>query len=333
MTSSVVKFAPSNVELPFDGQSTVLDIALERGFFPKHSCRRGECRACETRILSGEVRYVSGDEPEGLKDGHCLTCLAIPVTDVVLESPEVSSVPGRRLVKAGARVVSVERVNEDVAYVRAQMPPGCGFDFEPGQYVDVILRDGTRRSYSMANTPMGDGQIELHVRAMPGGRFSQHVYQNLKPRDLLRIEGPFGSFTLRDRDSPLIFLASGTGYAPIASIMRAHREAIARRRATFYWGGRREGDLYAMKEAQDWAGLSERLDFIPVLSEPALTWAGRTGFVHEAVQKDHPDLSEFEVYACGNPLMIDAARHAFHEECKLPEDAFFCDSFVVLTGK
>jgi CDP-4-dehydro-6-deoxyglucose reductase len=333
MTTFVVKFEPSGVELPCDGESTVLDTALAAGFFPKHSCRRGECRACETRVVSGEVRYDSGSVPDGLTPGHCLTCLAIPATDVVLDSPEVSSVPGRRIVKVGARVTSVDRVSGDVTVVRVQPPAGSEVNFEPGQYVDVVLRDGARRSYSMANAPTEDGHIEWHVRAMPAGRFSQHVYHNLKPRDLLRIEGPFGSFTLRDTDAPLIFLASGTGYAPIASMMRTHSEAIARRGATFYWGGRREEDLYAMKDVLAWASSADGLRFVPVLSDPNPKWAGRTGFVHAAVQKDHPDLSTFEVYACGNPLMIDAARNAFRTECRLSSENFFSDSFVTAVGR
>ncbi|MGF6904752.1 FAD-binding oxidoreductase [Paraburkholderia sp. GAS348] len=333
MTTFVVKFEPSNVALPSESDSTVLDTALAAGFFPKHSCRRGECRACETRVVSGDVRYAAGVTPDGLKPGHCLTCLAIPTSDVVLDAPEVASVPGRRIVKMGARVTSVDRVSGDVAVVRVQTPAGSDFKFNPGQYVDVVLRDGARRSYSMANVPADDGRVEWHIRAMPAGRFSQHVYQNLKARDLLRIEGPFGSFTLRDSEAPLIFLASGTGYAPIASMMRAHGGILAKRGATFYWGGRREEDLYAMEEAMAWANSAANLKFVPVLSDPDDQWRGRTGFIHEAVQKDHPDLSGFEVYACGNPLMIDAARHVFRTECGLVENNFFNDSFVTAVNR
>jgi CDP-4-dehydro-6-deoxyglucose reductase, E3 len=330
MTSFVVKFEPANVDIPCEGDSTILDGALGAGFFPKHSCRRGECRACETRILSGEVRYAGESTPDNIKPGHCLTCLAIPATDVVLDAPEVSSVPGRRISKLGARVIAVERISEDVTIVRLQLPVETEFSFEPGQYVDVILRDGSRRSYSMANAPAESGQIEWHVRAMPGGRFSQHVYQHLKPRDLLRVEGPFGSFALRDTNAPMIFLASGTGYAPIASMMKSHRERIASRGATLYWGGRREADLYAIQEAEEWAKEFSAVSFVPVLSDPDDKWEGRRGLVHEAVRSDHADLSTFEVYACGNPLMIDAARRAFCDDCGLPEENFLSDSFVTI---
>ncbi|WP_109477569.1 FAD-binding oxidoreductase [Paraburkholderia sp. C35] len=328
MTSFVVKFEPSNVEFQCDSTTTVLEGALAAGFHPKHSCRRGECGACQTRIVSGEIGYASGLRPEGLASDHCLTCLALPASDVVLDSPEVSGIPGRPTLKVGARVTSVERVSEDVTILRIQPPATSGFSFDAGQYVDVVLRDGARRSYSMANAPSVGGELEWHVRAMPGGRFSQHVYENLKTRDLLRIEGPFGSFSLRDTNAPLIFLASGTGYAPIASMMRTHADSISRRGAAFYWGGRRKEDLYAVEEVMAWAESAGTLKFIPVLSDPDPEWSGRVGFVHEAVRADNPDLSSFEVYACGNPLMIDAARHVFQSECALQEQNFISDSFV-----
>ncbi|WP_322012785.1 FAD-binding oxidoreductase [Paraburkholderia sp. J12] len=328
MATFKVKFEPSNIELPCDGDMTLLDVALASGYFPKHSCRRGECRACETRIVSGDIQYADGFAPDDLKPRHCLTCKALPRSNVVLDAPEVSSVAGRPIVKTGVRVMEVDRVSGDVTVLRLQAPAAGGFSFAPGQYMDVVLRDGARRSYSMANAPTDDGQIEWHIRAMAGGRFSQHVYQNLKPRDLLRVEGPFGSFTLRNTQAPVILLASGTGYAPISSIIRTHSADLAARGATLYWGGRRAEDLYAAEEARNWASLSPNFRFVPVVSEPDASWRGRTGFVHEVVQEDHPDLSMFEVYACGNPLMIDAARHAFRTECGLRESSFFSDAFV-----
>ncbi|WP_185633867.1 MULTISPECIES: FAD-binding oxidoreductase [unclassified Burkholderia] len=327
MTSLVIRFLPSDVELSCDGETTILEVALAAGFIPNHSCRRGECGACKTRIVSGSVRYLSG-RPEALTEGHCLSCMAIPTTNVILDSPEVLKVTGRRTVKVGTRVTSVERLGSDVAVVRIQAPADSGFCFRPGQYVDVLMRDGNRRSYSMANNPEESGVIELHIRAIPGGRFSQHVYRNLKLRDMLKIEGPFGTFTLRESDAPLIFVASGTGYAPIASMMRTHAEDIARRGAAFYWGARRQEDLYAFEEAVEWARSCDRLRFIPVLSDPSLDWQGRTGFVQDAVQDDYSDLSAFEVYACGNPLMIVAARRAFCLQCGLKEANFLSDSFV-----
>jgi len=324
----MITFLPAGATVHCSDGQTVLEAALTAGFFPKHSCRRGECNACAAHIVSGVIRYPDGFTPSPLPKGHCLTCMATPITPLTIESPEVSATPGRRLVQAGARVTTVQHVSHDVTVVRLQVPPGANFDFKPGQYVDVLLREGARRSYSMANTPDGTGQIEWHVRAMVNGRFSNYVYQTLKVRDLLRIEGPFGAFALSSEDRPVILLASGTGYAPIASILKSHHNELAERGATLYWGGRRREDLYAFEEAQAWAASSERFRFIPVLSEPDTSWDGQSGFVHETVAADHSDLSEHEVYACGNPLMVDAARTVFCTDHGLPAGNFFSDAFL-----
>ncbi|WP_354685679.1 FAD-binding oxidoreductase [Cupriavidus necator] len=323
-----ITFAPAGVTLDCAPGQTVLETALGAGFFPKHSCRRGECHACCAPVRSGSVSYPEGFEPEGVPEGHCLTCMARPEGDVVIEAPEVSAVPGRRVVQAGARVLSADRVSHDVTVVRLQVPPNAGFDFKAGQYCDVLLRDGSRRSYSMANAPDGSGNLEWHVRALPKGRFSTHVYQALKPRDLLRVEGPFGGFLLSDSNKPVILLASGTGYAPIASLMKTHGQALRERGATLYWGGRKLEDLYACAEAEAWQAGADSLHFVPVLSEPDADWSGCHGFVHEAVARDFADMSRLEVYACGNPLMVDAARTTFTRDHALPEDAFFSDAFI-----
>ncbi|REE06616.1 CDP-4-dehydro-6-deoxyglucose reductase [Paraburkholderia sp. BL27I4N3] len=319
---------PAGVELQCGGEATILDAAMTAGFFPRHSCRRGECRACEVRVVQGEVRYPDNVDLDSIRAGHCLTCVARPSGDLVIEAPEVTATPGRPVIAAAARVTSVSRVSRDVSLVRLQIPITQPFMFEPGQYLDVILKDGTRRSYSMANSPNAGGQVELHVRALPGGRFSQHVYNNLKPRDLLRIEGPFGTFKLSTSTTPVILLASGTGFAPILSIIRSHGSLLQSRGAALYWGGLRPEDLYGLAGALDWVGQSASFSFIPVISNPGDDWQGRKGFVHAAVQEDFPDMSGLEVYACGNPLMVDAARTAFTDENRLPPQSFFSDAFV-----
>lgn len=328
MGSFTVTFAPANAQVMCGEDESVLDAALAAGYFPHHSCRRGQCNACEAVVLSGDVAYSNGFTPEGVKPGHILTCQARPRSDLVLEAPEVTAAPGQRVVKTGARVLEVRHVSADVAVVRLQVAQESGFAFKPGQYVDVVMRDGARRSYSMANAPDADGVIEWHVRALPDGRFSNHVYQKLKARDLLRIEGPFGAFMFKQSDAPLILLASGTGFAPIQSMLRAHGEQIAQRGAVLYWGGNRLDDLYAIDEVDAFRQKHAALRFIPVLSGPKPGWEGRTGFVHEAVAQDFPDMSRYEVYACGNPLMVDAARHVFVRDNGLDEANFFSDAFI-----
>ncbi|SDJ16227.1 CDP-4-dehydro-6-deoxyglucose reductase [Paraburkholderia steynii] len=328
MTVFKLRIEPAGVEVSCPTEGSLLDAALAAGYFPRHSCRRGQCNACETRVVSGDVCYPDDFEPEGVRDDYVLACQAHAVTDVTIEAPEVGTTPGQHLVQTGARVVEVQHVSEDVARVVLNVSPSSGLSFQPGQYVEVILRDGTRRSYSMANAPGDDGVIEWHVRAVPGGRFSNYVYRTLKPRDMLRIEGPFGTFMLRDTSAPMILLASGTGYAPIAAMLKAHRATIQRRGAVLYWGGVQLADLYAYDELRAWEQANPGLRFVPVLSGDEPGWTGRTGFVHEAVASDFPDLSTHEVYACGNPLMVEGARHTFTRRNRLPIENFFSDSFV-----
>lgn len=328
MTAFKLRIEPAGVEIPCSAEGSLLDAALAAGYFPRHSCRRGQCNACETRVVSGDVCYPDDFEPEGVRDGYVLSCQARCVTDVTIEAPEVASTAGQRIVQTGARVLDVDRVSADVAHVRLSVPPESGFAFQAGQYVEVILRDGSRRSYSMANAPDGNGTIEWHVRAVPEGRFSNHVYRTLKQRDLLRIEGPFGTFMLRDTVAPIILLATGTGYAPIAAMLKTHSAEIVERGAVLYWGGARLADLYAYDEVRAWEQVHPGFRFVPVLSGDEPGWTGRKGFVHEVVAADFPDLSRHEVYACGNPLMVEAARHTFTQANRLPTTSFFSDAFV-----
>lgn len=327
MTNFTLTLSPGGARVDCPAGASLLDAALAAGYFPRHSCRRGECNACEAKVLCGEVAYPPGIVPEGVTAGMVLTCQARALGDVTLLAPEVAATPGQRVVQTGARVLSVERVSGDVALVTLKVA-GEGFGFVPGQYVDVVLRDGARRSYSMANAPNAEGTIVWHVRALPDGRFSNHVYDKLKERDMLRIEGPFGAFMLQPTDAPLILLASGTGYAPVAAMLKAHGERIAQRGAVLYWGGNRLSDLYARDEVDALLARLPGLRFVPVLSGAGAEWRGATGFVHEAVARDFPDLSRHEVYACGNPLMVDAARQVFMRDNALAEANFFSDAFI-----
>lgn len=308
----------------------MLDAAIAAGFWLPHSCRNGTCGSCHLPVLEGRVQH----EPPGayapvLPEGQCRTCQARPVSDLVLEAPGVPHEAGRRIVTTGAKVLDVQRTSRDVAVVRLRVTPQSGFDFSPGQYVDVLLKDGSRRSYSIANAPDADGRIEWHVRRMHGGRFSCHVYDQLKPGAMFRIEGPFGAFGLRHGDAPVVLIATGTGYAPIAALLQAHGPELARRHAVLYWGARSLEDLYALDDPQVWQARHPGVRLVPVLSEPDPSWSGRSGFVHEVVLADYQDLSEHEVYACGNPLMVEAARASFIGAAHLPASRFHADAFIV----
>ena len=221
-----------------------------------------------------------------------------------------------------------------MAIVRLQLPANQNFQYRAGQYVEFILRDGARRSYSMANAPHNLGTppaIELHIRHMPGGKFTDHVFGGLKEKDILRMEGPFGSFFLREESTlPMVLLASGTGFAPIKALIEHLAMKGSTRPAVLYWGCRSRADLYLHDWAQAAAGQMPWLRYVPVLSEarPQDGWVGRTGFVHQAVMDDLPDLSGHQVYACGAPVMVESAQRDFIARCGLPEDAFFADSFT-----
>jgi CDP-4-dehydro-6-deoxyglucose reductase, E3 len=266
--------------------------------------------------------------------GWILTCCATPQTDCVVQARTVAGAGEYPQLKMPARVTTLARPAPDVVMMRLQLPATVAFKYRAGQYVEFILRDGVRRSYSMATAPELLGSppaIELHLRHMPGGKFTDHVFGAMKEKDILRLEGPFGSFFLReDSNKPIVLLASGTGFAPIKAIVEHLRAQGITRPAVLYWGCRHKADLYQHEWVLEAATAMPNLQYIPVLSEarPQDDWHGRTGFVHEAVIADLPDLSRHEVYACGAPVMVEAAQRDFVATCGLPEEAFFADSFT-----
>lgn len=326
----LIKLAPNGGSFECAPGQTVLDAALAAGYWLPHSCRTGTCNTCHLGVLEGSVQHAA-TRPDGtdVPAGQCRTCQAVPITDLLLDAPKVPQAPGQRVVTTGAKVLEVTRPSHDVVVIRLQVPPAAGFAFKAGQYASVLLKDGAKRSYSMANNPDEASIIEWHVRRMEGGRFSTHAYDKLKAGAMLRIEGPYGDFVLQPGDAPIVLLASGTGYAPIAALLKTHGAEMARRGAVLYWGGRQWADLYAVDSVEAWEAQYPGIRLVPVLSEAGPEWTGRDGFVHAAVLADLPDLSRHEVYACGNPLMIDAARNSFTATAGLPAEHFYADAFVV----
>jgi CDP-4-dehydro-6-deoxyglucose reductase, E3 len=321
-----------------DGK-TVLQAGLDAGHMLPYSCRAGVCRTCRGTIVEGKVDYGLVHEtylPESDKaKGYALLCQAKPLTDLVVEVREVHGVRPRII---PCRVERLDKPAPDVAVIGLRLPMNENFRFLAGQYIDMLLKDGKRRSYSLATKPESSGvtALEIHVRATPGGLFTEHVFTKLKVRDLLRFEGPLGSFYLReDNDKPIVMVASGTGFAPIMSITQlALEKGLEKKRPiTLYWGCRIKQDLYLLDLAKSW----ERpgFKFVPVLSEakPEEQWTGRTGFVHRAVMEDFPDMSGVQVYACGAPVMVEAARKDFSLSCRLPVEEFYADSFLTEADK
>ncbi|RQO53332.1 CDP-6-deoxy-delta-3,4-glucoseen reductase [Paucibacter sp. KBW04] len=329
---------PSARVFEVERDETILGAAIRAGIGLPYGCKDGACGSCKSRLLEGRVIH-GAHQAKTLTEaeeaaGFVLTCCATPQTDCVLEARTVPGVGEHPVLKLPSRVLSLERPSADVAIVKLQLPATQNFQFRAGQYVEFILRDGARRSYSMANAPHNLGTpaaIELHIRHMPGGKFTDHVFGAMKEKDILRMEGPFGSFFLReDSDKPIVLLASGTGFAPIKAIIERMQHMGSTRPVTLFWGCRSKADLYLHDWALNAAASLPQLRYVPVLSEPKAEdgWTGRSGFVHQAVMADLPDLSGHQVYACGAPIVVESAQRDFSALCGLPPEEFFADSFT-----
>ena len=333
-----VTVQPSGRTFTVERDEPILTAAIRQGVGLPYGCKDGACGSCKSRMLEGRVihgahqhKALSVQEEEA---GLVLTCRAAPQTDVVLEARTVPGAGEHPIRKLPCRVLSIEKPAVDVAILKLQLPANDVLLYRAGQYVEFILRDGARRSYSMANAPhtvVEKPVLELHVRHLPGGKFTDHVFGAMKEKDILRMEGPFGSFFLReDADKPMILLASGTGFAPIKAIIEHMIEKNSQRKAVLYWGCRSRADLYMHDWAEEATGRLAHLRYVPVLSEPKPedAWTGRTGLVHQAVMHDLPNLMEHQVYACGAPIMVESAQRDFIARCGLPDDEFYADSFT-----
>jgi CDP-4-dehydro-6-deoxyglucose reductase, E3 len=329
-----ITIKPSEHSFRCEEGDTVLTAAMRADLMLPYGCRNGACGTCKGRVLAGQVDYgahqASTLTDEEKKKGLALFCCAKPLTDLTIEVREVRRAGDIQIKRLPCRVESIEKVAPDVAIVRLKLPASERLQYLAGQYVDFLLKDGKRRSFSLATPPDDDSLLELHIRHIPGGFFSDAVFTQYKGREILRFEGPLGSFYLReDSDKPIIFLAGGTGFAPIKAIIEHALHHRIERQMVLYWGARALQDLYLPALPGTWQAAHPNFTFIPVLSEPAPTdaWPGRTGFVHEAVLADFPDLSGYQVYACGAPGMIEAARRDFAAR-GLPAQSFYADSFT-----
>lgn len=336
--SHQVTIQPSQAQFDVAPDEAILAAAIRQGIGLPYGCRDGACGSCKSRLLQGRVEHgahqskaLSADEEAA---GLILTCCAKPQTDCVVEARGVPGAGQFPVLRLPSRLARIERAAPDVAVLSLQLPANQNLQYHAGQYIEFILRDGSRRSYSMANAPHNLGSppaIELHVRHMPGGKFTDHVFGAMQERDILRMEGPFGSFFLReDSDKPIVLLASGTGFAPIKALIEQLRQTGSQRPVVFYWGCRRKSDLYRHAWCEDMARAMPNLQYIPVLSEPdpADAWTGRLGLVHQAVMSDIGDLRGHQVYACGAPVMVEAAQRDFIQHCGLPETEFYADAFT-----
>ena len=334
-----ISVLPSGRHFSADDHETLLAAGIRQGIGLPYGCKDGACGSCKCQKISGTVvhgphqaKALSAEEEA---QGLVLTCCATAQSDVVLESRQVTPEGGLPVKKMPVRVVSLEKKSQDVVVLKLQLPANDVMKYHAGQYIEFLLRDGARRSYSMANAPhtleVAPPTIELHIRHMPGGKFTDPVFSTMKEKDILRAEGPYGSFYLReDSDKPIVLLASGTGFAPIKALIEHMQHRGITRPTTLYWGGRRPADLYMADWVEARLADMPHLRYVPVISnaDPQDHWTGRTGFVHQAVLQDIADLSGHQVYACGAPIVVDSAKRDYVLQGGLPEEAFFADAFT-----
>jgi NAD(P)H-flavin reductase len=322
-----ISVADGEYRFPCEQNESVLDAAQRAGLEIPFSCRKGVCGTCKGQVVSGEVRAFAGDAlgPAERAEGLALFCNARPRSDLVIKPRSIAKADPFARKTTTARVFRLQRLADDVMLVHLRFPAGIRVRFKAGQHLNLILDNGERRDFSMANPPRESDGAQLHIRHVPGGAFTGYVFEKLSRGDRLRVEIPFGDFTLRDSAKPILFVAGSTGFAPIASIIQDMAIKGIDREMTLYWGARQKSGLYSELPAK-WAARNPRFRYVPVLSDvpsPGI----RHNLVHRAVLEDHPSLERFQAYVCGVPVMTQAAQREFLA-AGLPESEFFADAFV-----
>ena len=339
MSFSVLNKSTGHTFQVQEGES-VLDAALKKGFAFPYGCRNGACGSCKGKLLSGKVDYGTNALPalseEDIKNGMALFCQAKPCSDLEIEVNEVAAADDIEIRTMPVKVFKKEFLAKDVVRLYLKLPDGERMQFLAGQYVDILLKDGRRRSFSIANAPHDDAYIELHIRHVDGGDFTGYVCDELKEKDILRIDGPHGNFFLREKNHrPMIFVAGGTGFAPIKGIIEHILAENLDLPMHLYWGVRDQKDLYLASLAERWAKHIPKFHFVPVFSQASDELPGdmRRGYVHEAILEDFPQgFANFDVYASGPPVMVQAVFDAFSKH-GLSEENYFSDAFDYQTPK
>jgi CDP-4-dehydro-6-deoxyglucose reductase len=333
MSASATRFSvrtePAGHQFDVAPDQTILDAALAQRIGLPYGCRHGTCGSCTAQLVAGEVQYPSGttEALEGQPQDACLTCQAVPTSDLVLRVAELERLSDIEVRTLPCRLAERTRLNHDVMRLRLKLPEGQRLAFVAGQYLEFMLRDGARRAYSIANPPHDDDLLELHVRRVPRGRFSDEVFEQMQERSILRIRGPLGTFVLReDAERPILMVGGGTGFAPLKAMLEHAFHRGIERPIYLYWGVRSQRDLYLPELPKGWAEAHPNFRFVPVLSEPDPDWSGRSGWVHQAVLEDHPVLTDFDCYLSGPPAMVEAGRTAF-EAAGAGIEHLFSDAF------
>jgi CDP-4-dehydro-6-deoxyglucose reductase len=316
-------------EFSATADASLVDAASSAGITLPHSCKTGRCSTCKCKVLQGETTVMqteTGLTNAEKAEGWILSCVRSAQTDVTLEVEDLGNIvlpPSKTL---PCRISSIDRLAPDVVRVMLRLPPTADFSAISGQYIDVIGPGGVRRSYSLANANTAGKTLELHIRAVDGGVMSDYWFKQAKANDLLRFNGPLGTFFLRGLDQlHLIFLATGTGIAPVKAMLESLAHIApeqAPQSVTVFWGGRTAEDLYFDPQV-----IPAGHRFVPVLSRAATGWAGVSGYVQNALLATQPDLARTAVYACGSDAMIRSAKASLLA-AGLPDNRFFADAFV-----
>ncbi|WP_104204640.1 2Fe-2S iron-sulfur cluster-binding protein [Billgrantia saliphila] len=320
----------SDTSESFEAQAgePLLEAAERAGFPLAHDCRFGGCGACRVKLVEGSVEYDEfpfGLTEEEAEEGYALACQACAQSDLTISA---------KLLPAGyipadfhvATIERLEKLSHDVTHLVLRIPTASEVIFHPGQYLNVMLDDGSPRSFSMASPHRGE-LFDFHIRRVPGGHFTGRLDTHYQPGDTLDVELPHGTFR-HDAESPrdLLMVGGGTGLAPLKSIIESLLDEPDRPGIALYWGVRRVEDLYLDELLRHWAKTLPDFRYVPVLSEADAEWGGRRGFVHEAVCEDFADLSAFDAYLCGPPPMIAAAKASFSQR-GLDVERIYADSF------
>lgn len=311
---------------------TLLSAALRQRHLLPYGCRDGRCGACKCDLVSGSIAPYQAPtpalEPGDAEGGKILLCQARATSDLVIDIEEIATAP-TTVDNLPCQVKNVDHAARDVLIVHLALPPNRDFNYLPGQYIDILLRDGQRRSFSIANRPedsRNDG-IELHIRRVPGGRFTARVFESIRTKEILRISGPYGSYILRSAPpTPLLMVAGGTGIAPIKALLEQVFAQSADQPIELFWGARDPQDLYLADWLTELAKKHPNLRYTPVLSEDSPEWNGARGLVHEQVARQYKSLSDYDVYASGPPVMLEALQQVLTQRDH-PAERFFFDSF------
>jgi len=313
-----------NIGLNGNTEQSILDSALNAGHCFEYSCKNGQCGVCKITLLKGEIVELQAQVAlsETDKQQHkILSCCCAPKTDILIDAEDLRALQGIDIKTIPARINKIEKKTEHIIEVELRLPPTASFKFLEGQYIDIIGPNGVRRSYSIANSSANQ-LITLFIKQVENGALSQYWFNHAKKNDLLRLEGPKGTFFFREAKPHIIFLATGTGIAPIKAILDKLSESSSKLSFSLYWGNRTLEEFFWQPEYNNLD-----LQYIPVLSRANEDWIDKVGYVQNILIEEHQNLENTQVYACGSLEMIEAAQQLLIKN-GLEEKYFHSDAFV-----